>query len=173
MSGKGQSASKGTPGGSAGSSSSNNSSSSSYSVDAKLTFIVRQYAGEQRDKRQAATEQGAVDYLFGKHQEAISTRGLQKQCMGTITSCKVLELNYTTVSYCAHTANGTPVSSSRKRARGDSSSNANSSNGTAGASRDDPVVSDDEVQALAVEAANRAQVRLGKISSTLSKDNDR
>eukprot|EP00953_Heterococcus_sp_UTEX-ZZ885_P030262 15998-Heterococcus_DN1.PRE.1 len=79
MSGKGQSASKGTPGGSAGSSSSNNSSSSSYSVDAKLTFIVRQYAGEQRDKRQAATEQGAVDYLFGKHQEAISTRGLQKQ----------------------------------------------------------------------------------------------
>jgi hypothetical protein len=70
-----------------------------------------------------------------------------------------LELNYTAVSYYAHTANGTPVSSSRKRARGDSSSNANSSNGTAGASRDDPDVSDDEVQALAVEAANRAQVR--------------
>jgi hypothetical protein len=64
------------------------------------------------------------------------------------------------VSYYARTANGTPVSSSRKRARGDSSSNANSSNGTASASRDDPDVSDDEVQALAVEAANRAQVQM-------------
>jgi hypothetical protein len=67
MSGKGQSASMGTAGGSAGSSSGNNSSSS-CSVDAKLTFIVRHYAGEQRDKRQAATEQ-AVNLLLGKHQE--------------------------------------------------------------------------------------------------------